>query len=174
MLGHLSITVQRGFVRLSIMNSDRRMPRASGGLNRLMRLDPSEARGRFAASRVLRMATAGADLRPHLVPCTFVVDGAGRVAIGIDDKPKSSPDLRRLRNIAENPRVSLIADYYEEDWDRLWWARADGTAVIERSGGEHAAHWDQLIRKYPQYAGQTLTGPVIVVTVTSWSGWAFR
>jgi PPOX class probable F420-dependent enzyme len=139
-----------------------------------MRLDATEARARFAGASVLRLATAGADGRPHLVPCTFAVDGAGRVAIGIDNKPKSSRELRRLRNIAENPRVSLLADHYADDWGRLWWARADGVATIERAGGQHAAHWALLRAKYPQYAGQVLDGPVIVVTVESWSGWAFR
>jgi PPOX class probable F420-dependent enzyme len=139
-----------------------------------MRLDPADARIRFAGSAVLRLATAGADARPHLVPCTFAVDGSGRVVIGIDNKPKSSASLRRLRNIAENPRVSMIADHYADDWAQLWWARADGVATIERSGEEHAAHWALLRRKYPQYAGQVLEGPVIAVTVESWSGWAFR
>ncbi len=139
-----------------------------------MRLDQAEARARFAGSPVLRLATAGADGRPHLVPCTFAVDGAGRVAIGIDNKPKSSRELRRLRNIAENPQVSLLADHYADDWGQLWWARADGVATVERAGEEHAAHWALLKAKYPQYAGQVLDGAVIVVSVESWSGWAFR
>jgi PPOX class probable F420-dependent enzyme len=138
-----------------------------------MRLDPAEARARFAESRVLRLATAGSDGRPHVVPCTFVADSSGRIAIGIDNKPKSSGNLRRLVNIAENPRVSLLADHYTEDWTHLWWARADGAATVERSGHEHAAHWDRLMSKYPQYGGQVLDGPVIVVTVGLWTGWAF-
>jgi PPOX class probable F420-dependent enzyme len=140
-----------------------------------MRLDPGEARSRFAASPVLRLATVGRhDQQPHLVPCTFVVDDAGRIAIGIDNKPKTSLDLRRLRNIEENPQVSLLADRYADDWTELWWARADGTAVIERGGAEHGGHWRQLLAKYPQYGAQELAGPVILVIVTSWSGWAFR
>lgn len=139
-----------------------------------MRLDPADARTRFAGSEVLRLATAGADGRPHVVPCTFAVDDSGRVVIGIDNKPKSSANLRRLRNIAENPRVSLLADRYADDWAQLWWARADGTAMIERSGESHAGHWALLRSKYPQYAAQVLAGAVIVVTVESWSGWAFR
>ena len=138
-----------------------------------MRLDPAEARARFATSAALRLATADRHGQPHLVPCTFVVDEAGRIAIGIDDKPKSSLDLRRLRNIRENPRVSLLADQYLDDWTRLWWARADGTASIERSGEEHHAHWRLLLAKYPQYRDRALDGPVILVTVASWSGWAF-
>jgi PPOX class probable F420-dependent enzyme len=138
-----------------------------------MRLDPAQARSRFAAAPVLRLATAGADRRPHLVPCTFVVDDAGRVAIGIDNKPKASARLRRLSNIAENPRVSMLVDHYADDWTQLWWARADGTASVERAGLEHAAHWRLLVAKYPQYGGQGQGGPVIAVTVESWSGWSF-
>jgi len=139
-----------------------------------MRLEPAEARRRFAASPVLRLATADAGGRPHVVPCTFVVDGGGRVAIGIDNKPKSSPSgLRRLRNIAANPRVSMIVDHYADDWTQLWWARADGIGAIEESGPEHIVCWDLLRGKYPQYAGQSLDGPVIVVVIESWTGWAF-
>jgi PPOX class probable F420-dependent enzyme len=138
-----------------------------------MRLDAAEARERFIASRVLRLATVGADGQPHLVPCTFAVDAAGRVVIGIDDKPKASVKLRRLVNIGHNPRVSLLADHYSDDWEQLWWARADGVATIERAGSEHAVHRQLLRARYPQYAGQVLGGPIIVVQVTKWSGWAF-
>ena len=138
-----------------------------------MRLDPAEARDRFARSPVVRLATARGDGRPYLVPCTFAMDGSDRIVTGIDNKPKSSGELRRLRNISENPQVTLLADHYADDWPQLWWVRADGTAVVERSGDEHAAHWELLRAKYPQYDGQILDGPVIVVTVESWTGWAY-
>jgi len=138
-----------------------------------MRMEPAEARDRFARSPVLRLATAGADGRPHVVPCTFAVGGSGRIVIGVDNKPKASANLRRLRNISENPRVSLLVDRYADDWTQLWWVRADGTAAIERSGAEHADHWDLLRARYPQYDGQVLDGPVIAVTVERWSGWTF-
>lgn len=138
-----------------------------------MRLDAAEARQRFAQSPVLRLATVGSDGQPHLVPCTFALDGSERIVIGIDSKPKSSPNLRRLRNIARYPRVSLLVDHYSADWEQLWWARADGVATIERSGGEHAEHWALLHAKYPQYDGQDLDGPVIAVQVSSWSGWSY-
>jgi PPOX class probable F420-dependent enzyme len=138
-----------------------------------MRLQPADARARFAAARVIRLATAGPGQQPHLVPCTFALDQAGRIVIGIDSKPKSSTRLRRLANITGNPRVSLLADHYAEDWARLWWARADGMAAIEHGGPAHATGWTLLRGKYPQYAGQELAGPVIVVTIDSWTGWAF-
>jgi PPOX class probable F420-dependent enzyme len=138
-----------------------------------MRLDEAEARSRFARADVLRLATADADGRPHVVPCTFAVDDAWRVVIGIDNKPKSTGNLRRLANIEANPSVSMLVDHYSADWRQLWWARADGVAKTERSGSEHAAHWELLRRKYPQYAGQALNGPVIAVDVNAWSGWSF-
>ena len=138
-----------------------------------MRLDTAAARDRFAGSPVLRLATVRSDGRPHLVPCTFVVDDRGLVAIGIDNKPKSSTNLRRLANLADDPRVSLLVDHYADDWTQLWWVRADGIAAIETTGPEHREHWRQLSAKYPQYRGQTLAGPVIVATLESWTGWAY-
>jgi PPOX class probable F420-dependent enzyme len=138
-----------------------------------MRMEADEARDRFIRSQVLRLATAGADGRPHLVPCTFAVDGSGRIVIGIDNKPKTTISLRRLRNIAENPRVSLLVDHYADDWTQLWWVRGDGLADVESAGDSHAGHWDLLRARYPQYPGQVLGGPVIVVTVERWTGWTF-
>ena len=35
-----------------------------------------------------------------------------------------------MHNIAANPRVSFLVDAYTEDWDRLWWVRADAVAEI--------------------------------------------
>jgi PPOX class probable F420-dependent enzyme len=140
-----------------------------------MRLESAEARDRFARATVLRLGTSGPDNQPHIVPCTFALDAEGRVVIGIDNKPKSGAPLRRLRNIERNPLVSMLADRYGDDWTELWWARADGIATIERAGEpDHAGHWERLRAKYPQYAGQVLEGPVIVVEVQSWTGWSFR
>jgi PPOX class probable F420-dependent enzyme len=138
-----------------------------------MRMDPDEARARFRFARVLHLATADRAGIPHLVPCTFVIDETGRIVTGVDHKPKTTQKLRRLRNIEQNPRVSLLADEYDEDWNRLWGARADGTAAIEHEGAEHDDHWRQLHAKYPQYHGQVLGGPVITVTADRWSGWAY-
>jgi len=137
-----------------------------------MRLEVAEARDRFVRAPVLRLATANAGGQPHIVPCTFALDGSDRIVIGIDNKPKSTANLRRIRNIEENPRVSLLVDHYADDWDQLWWVRGDGIATIERSGEDQTEHWDLLKGKYSQYASQSLDGPVIVVQVTSWLGWA--
>jgi PPOX class probable F420-dependent enzyme len=136
-------------------------------------MDPVAARDRFAAARVARLATAGADGRPHLVPMVFAVDG-DTVYSAVDDKPKATQRLRRLQNITANPSVALLADHYDDrDWTALWWVRADGTARLVEPGDAEAARVRELLAaRYPQYRGAPPPGTVIAVTVTRWSGWA--
>lgn len=138
-----------------------------------MRLGVEEARGRFGSVSVVRLATVGADGGPHVVPTTFVVDG-DLIFMAVDHKPKASRRLRRLANIAAEPRVSVLADHYEDDWDRLWWVRADGEAEILDSTEAMAGPIRLLCERYPQYAERMPEGPVIAVTVTRWTGWAYR
>lgn len=135
-----------------------------------MRLPATEARRRFAVARVARLATTGADGRPHLVPVTFALDG-DLLYTAVDAKPKTTTALRRLRNIRANPQVALLADNYQEDWERLWWARADGLAAIV-AGPEAAGPARLLAERYPQYRENPPAGPVIRVAVSRWSGWA--
>jgi PPOX class probable F420-dependent enzyme len=138
-------------------------------------LSAAEARERFAASRVARLATADAQGRPHLVPVVFAVDG-DRVYSVVDAKPKRTTALRRLRNVASNPRVALLADHYEEDWEALWWVRAEGAGRVLDPGSDLAAEHEEAARavdllgsKYPQ---QRAVGAVLAVDVERWSGWA--
>ena len=135
-----------------------------------MNLTELESRAAFAEARVARLATADAGGAPHLVPITFAVEG-DRILFAVDAKPKSSARLRRLRNIAENPQVSLLVDEYDEDWEQLWWVRADGRARILADGLEASRH---LLRaRYPQYADVALDGPVVEIAVHRWSGWRY-
>jgi PPOX class probable F420-dependent enzyme len=136
-----------------------------------MKLSPSEARHRFTSSPVARLATADAEGRPHLVPVTFAADG-DFLFFAVDHKPKSTGDLRRLRNIRENPRVALLVDHYAPDWTTLWWARADGHAEI-RDGDARPEAVHLLRQKYEQYAQEPPRGPVVIISVITWSGWSF-
>ncbi|MGN9838184.1 TIGR03668 family PPOX class F420-dependent oxidoreductase [Nonomuraea sp. H19] len=135
-------------------------------------MDGDTARAKFGGERVARLGTVSGAGAPHLVPVVFAVAG-GRVVTAIDHKPKTTTALRRLRNIQGNPRVSLLADHYDEDWTRLWWVRADGLAHVVEDGPEAEAALDALVAKYDQYRERRPAGPVIVVEVTRWSGWAF-
>ena len=133
-----------------------------------VRLDPAQARERFAAARVARLATADADGRPHIVPVVFALEG-DVFYTAIDWKPKKTTALRRLHNIAANPAVSVLVDHYDDDWTQLWWARADGIARVTDSSAPALA---SLAGKYPQYRDQPPIGPFIAIDVAGWSGWA--
>jgi PPOX class probable F420-dependent enzyme len=148
-----------------------------------VRLPEGEARRRFAGARVARLATADPDGRPHIVPFTFVLDRRARtdspgtedhIYSAVDAKPKSSTDLRRLRNIGANPRVAVLADQYEDDWDGLWWVRADGQAAILDDPATMAPALALLAGRYPPYREHPPAGPVISIHVDRWTGWAAR
>ena len=133
----------------------------------------AEARERFAAARVARLATADADGRPHLVPIVFAVDG-DRVYSVVDDKPKRTTALRRLRNVAANPRVALLADHYDDGLGRAVVGARRGGRARTRSGlgrrrAEAARAVDLLRATLPQ---QRAVGAVLAVDVERWSGWA--
>ncbi|MFE7775287.1 TIGR03668 family PPOX class F420-dependent oxidoreductase [Streptomyces sp. NPDC057445] len=137
-------------------------------------LTSAEARHRFAAARIAHLATADTAARPHLVPVVFAVDG-DTVLLAVDHKPKRTTRLKRLANIAANPSVCLLTDHYDEDWERLWWARADGEARVLPSPDRspEAARFVRLLSaKYQQYADRPPGGPVVEVSVLRWSGWS--
>ena len=136
-----------------------------------VRLPEGETQARFASVPVVRLGTADAQGRPHVVVVTFAVDG-DTVYTAVDQKPKSGPDLKRLRNIGENPQVTMLADHYSDDWETLWWVRADGRAAILADQRQMAEPLRLLASRYWQYRQAPPTGPVIAVTVERWSGWA--
>jgi len=123
------------------------------------------------SQRVAHLATASADGRPHVVPVCFAyLDG--HIYIAIDEKPKRSLRLKRLRNIEANPQVAIVLDRYDEDWSRLAWVLVQGTAVVLDSGPEHARALAALREKYPPYLEMALEGrPVISVTAERVSSW---
>jgi len=119
------------------------------------------------------MATVRPDARPHIVPIVFAVD-ADTIYSAVDAKPKRSPELKRLDNIRANPNVSLIVDHYDDEWEEVWWARADGTASVAEEGPERDRARELLTSKYHQYRdGTELVGAAVVVRVTRWSGWTY-
>lgn len=122
---------------------------------------------RFATARVARLATVSPDGRPHLVPIVFAVSG-DLVHTAVDAKPKRTRNLRRLANIAADPRVTVLADHYDEDWSQLWWVRADGTARILDDSAEAIA---ALQARYPQYRETPPPGPFLEITVARWTAW---
>ena len=62
------------------------------------------------------LATIGRHGHPHVVPCVFALVGAGTIVTAVDEKPKSTRRLARVRNIEKDPRVSMLIDRYDDDW----------------------------------------------------------
>ncbi len=130
-----------------------------------------------AEQRVARLATADTQGKPYVVPVCFAFDGQ-HFYIALDDKPKSMPPtrLKRVRNIQANPQASLLMDSYNEDWSRLRYVLASGSATLEAPGSErHTTAVSLLREKYPQYRDMAVDQqPVIVVSPTSFHEWHGR
>jgi PPOX class probable F420-dependent enzyme len=123
------------------------------------------------------LATADANGCPLVVPVCFSFDGT-TVYSAIDAKPKRATGraLRRVRNIEENPQVSLVVDEYDEDWTRLRYVIVDGRAVLLTAGPAYGGAVDLLIAKYPQYRVLGLdrvSGLVIAITPARILSWRF-
>ena len=128
-------------------------------------------RARLAESRIAHLATADAGGRPHIVPITFAVDGQ-HLYFAVDAKPKRTTDLRRIRNIQANSRVSVLVDEYSEDWGGLWWVRVDGQARVLEIHTEIQQALDLLALRYAQYRQMRPPGPVVAISIDRMTGWA--
>jgi PPOX class probable F420-dependent enzyme len=125
---------------------------------------------RLVDARVARLATHNPNGAIDLVPFTFAVLDDRTIVSAVDHKPKRTRQLRRLANIRANPKVTVLADHYEEDWSKLWWVRARGDAVVLDRPPE--AVLAALVAKYEQYGAQPPAGPAIVIAVTELRGWS--
>lgn len=130
------------------------------------------AKQRLAEARVAHLATAGDDGRPHIVPIAFVIEG-DTLYFAVDAKPKQTQNLKRLKNIAANPTVSVLVDHYEDDWTMLWWVRVDGTAHVVTDGVQAGSATDRLVDKYAQYRNARPDGPVVAIHIDRVTGWSF-
>ena len=126
-------------------------------------------------ARVGRLATVDAAGQPLVVPVCYVYDGE-RCYSAVDGKPKRTRNLKRLRNLAGNPRVSLAVDHYDEDWRALRYVIVQGRGDVLESGAEFSRAIDLLVAKYPQYAELRLdrtAGAVVRITPERIFSWRF-
>ena len=115
------------------------------------------------ASRRAVLATIAESGRPRQVPICFAVVDGGDGAIlysPLDEKPKRGADpheLARVRDLIARPRVSLLADRWDEDWARLAWLRVEAMAsLVEPGDPEHDPAIVALRARYRQYRAQRL------------------
>lgn len=121
----------------------------------------------IVSHRVARMATADKMGRPLVVPICYVFDGENFYT-PIDKKPKrvAVKKLKRIRNILENPNISIVIDDYYEDWDKLRYVIIHGRAELIERGEEYQKSLRLLCDKYAQYVNMNLPAlnlPVIKV-----------
>jgi PPOX class probable F420-dependent enzyme len=128
-------------------------------------------RDRVERARVARLATVGADGRPHLVPICFALEDDVLYS-AVDRKPKRSPHLKRIENVRANPQVTVLVDHYDDDWTQLWWVRIDGRARVLTEGPERDRALALLVAKYPQYSADTPEGPVLAIDIERRRRWA--
>jgi PPOX class probable F420-dependent enzyme len=134
-------------------------------------VETAELRRRFASSPVARLSTVRPDGGPHVVPIVFALVG-DTVFSAVDAKPKRSTNLQRLVNVRAEPRCALLVDHYDDDWRRLWWVRADGHGeVVDVLPAGHPGI-QALAQRFSQYRDEPPSGPLLVVTVQRWTGWA--
>ena len=125
------------------------------------------------SARIGHLATGDLTGQPHVIPICFVFDG--RLFLSpIDEKPKrtTARQLKRVRNIIQNPQVSLVIDRYDEDWAKLGYMLVAGKARILSGGEKHRRAVRLLRRKYRQYQLMEIhERPMILITprrIVSW------
>ena len=135
----------------------------------------SEAHDAFIQRcRVCRLTTVDAAGEAFCVPICYAFDGS-RFFTPIDEKPKRTDrPLKRVRNIEETGRATLLIDHYDDDdWSRLAWVMIRGSArVIWPGDSLHAPAVTLLRDRYPQYHEMRLEAASMIALspdrVTAW------
>ena len=168
-------------------------------------LSPGQGQ-KLAEAPIGHLSTASRDGVPHVIPVCFALDQRvedSPIYVVLDGKPKRAAltRLRRVRNILENPQVSLVVDHYEGDWTKLWYILLTGAAellegedVLRQAQDERGVydfahpepvegpHTDDerrnaihlLRQKYPQYREMDIDeNPVIKITPGRVISWSY-
>jgi nitroimidazol reductase NimA-like FMN-containing flavoprotein (pyridoxamine 5'-phosphate oxidase superfamily) len=108
-----------------------------------MRLRKASAK-LLTRERVCRVATAGKDGMPHVVPvCHVLADG--KIYFG------TGGDSLKTRHLTANPHLAVLVDLYSEEWSLLRGVMVQGTVRLLRRGREFRKIRALLYKKYPQY-----------------------
>jgi PPOX class probable F420-dependent enzyme len=108
-----------------------------------------------------------------VVPVCYAFDGKC-IYSALDLKPKrvQGRALKRVRNILQNPLVSLVIDDYSEDWNELAYVLVQGRADLVEDADEQQAAEAMLRAKYGQYEKLLEKGCAIIrVTPNSVVSW---
>jgi len=139
------------------------------------RRKPTKLTGKVAEfvqwERVCRVATSGAAGMPHAVPVCHALSG-GKIVFGSGDNG------RKVKNLAENPQVTVVVDAYSDTWSLLRGVMIQGRAKVYERGPRFRRGRDLLYRKYPQYPREAALSPadsvIVEVTPTHVFAWGFE
>ena len=124
--------------------------------------------------RVGRLATVDSSGEAYAVPICYAVLGSVLVT-PIDEKPKRRDrPMKRVRNIEETGRATVIFDHYDDDdWSELCWLMLRGTArIVGPEDPWHAGAVAALRQRYQQYREMRLEdAPLIVIEPDRIASW---
>ena len=130
-------------------------------------------------ARIAHLATADTHGAPHNIPLCFWFDGDAHFYFAVDEKPTRATGtaIKRMRNIAENPRVALVVDEYGEDWSALAYVLVHGEAAVVEDQDEYLLALRNLRDKYPQYRTMALSperNPIVRIETRRVHVWGDR
>jgi PPOX class probable F420-dependent enzyme len=98
--------------------------------------------------------------RPRVLPVTFA-PAHGAVWSAVDDKPKRTRDLARVRWLRRRPEAALTVDRYSDEWDELAWVQLLGAVTIVDDPAAAPAAIEALCAKYVPYRQRPPAGPLL-------------
>lgn len=102
------------------------------------------------------LATAASNLQPYATPVVFILQNQN-IYVPLDEKPKAVgiSELKRVKNIQENPKVCFLVHHYDEDWTKLWFVMVTGYATLVNGRLESKLKLktihSRFLNKYSQY-----------------------
>lgn len=135
-----------------------------------MSMSDVTARARLVAADHAVLCTVHARRGVDAVPVVFAV-AEDRLVIPIDRvKPKAPGRLQRERNLAADPRATLLVEHWDpHDWARLWWVRAELRLLPDAPVPQATS---LLAVKYAPYRTDASIARILVFDIVAVTGWA--
>jgi len=136
----------------------------------------------ITSARSGHLTTASSNLQPYVTPVVFILQ-QNNIFVPLDDKPKtiSVKELKRVKNIEENPKVCFLVDHYEEDWTNLWFVMIIGYATLVELNGraekitkEIRKIHTKLLKKYSQYTKISIGRSYIKIRIDKTIYWKYN
>jgi PPOX class probable F420-dependent enzyme len=103
------------------------------------------------------LATAASNLQPYATPVVFILHNKN-IYVPLDQKPKTVTisELKRVKNIQENPKVCFLVHHHDEHWTKLWFVMITGYATLVNGRSktlreESKTIHNKFLSKYSQY-----------------------